>query len=96
VTSLGIHSPGKRVLDVGCGANAPMTLMLHASGALVMGIDECVRRLSLGARVSPESLCRVRAGDGRTKGDPELACGMIGCWRIRDRALYIRKECELD
>jgi hypothetical protein len=53
VTSLGIHSPGKRVLDVGCGANAPMTLMLHASGALVMGIDECVGyRWGLGFRPS--------------------------------------------
>jgi SAM-dependent methyltransferase len=53
VTSLGIHPAGKRVLDVGCGANAPMTLMLHAAGALVTGIDECVGyRWGLGFRPS--------------------------------------------
>jgi SAM-dependent methyltransferase len=31
--------PGKRVLDVGCGSNAPMTLMLHSSGVQVTGVD---------------------------------------------------------
>lgn len=28
-----------RVLDLGCGANAPLTLMLHASGCKVTGVD---------------------------------------------------------
>ncbi len=28
-----------RFLDLGCGANAPVTLLLHASGCRVVGAD---------------------------------------------------------
>lgn len=30
---------GSRVLDLGCGTNAPMTLMLHSSGVSAVGVD---------------------------------------------------------
>ena len=40
-----------RVLDIGCGANAPMTIMLHSAGGPVVGIDESVGyRWGLGFR----------------------------------------------
>jgi SAM-dependent methyltransferase len=42
-----------RILDVGCGANAPLTLMLHASGCRVTGVDhEIGHRWGLGFRPS--------------------------------------------
>ena len=44
---------GIRILDIGCGANAPMTLMLHSAGAKVTGIDEYIgHRWGLGFRPS--------------------------------------------
>jgi len=40
-----------RVLDVGCGLNTPMTLMLHSAGVPVVGIDRQVGyRWGLGVR----------------------------------------------
>lgn len=36
---LDVPLASSRVLDIGCGLNAPMTLMLHASGCRVTGID---------------------------------------------------------
>jgi SAM-dependent methyltransferase len=36
----GVDLQSADVLDVGCGANAPMTVMLHASGARVIGVDQ--------------------------------------------------------
>jgi SAM-dependent methyltransferase len=42
---------GARVLDIGCGLNAPMTLMLHAAGVSVTGIDRTIGHLwGLGLR----------------------------------------------
>jgi SAM-dependent methyltransferase len=35
----GVDLQSADVLDVGCGANAPMTAMLHASGVRVTGVD---------------------------------------------------------
>ncbi len=44
---------GSRVLDLGCGANAPLTLMLHSSGISVVGIDSYLGfRWGLGLRPS--------------------------------------------
>jgi SAM-dependent methyltransferase len=52
-TSVGICPKAKRVLDIGCGANAPMTLMLHSAGVEVTGIDESIgHRWGLGFRLS--------------------------------------------
>src|SRR5882762_8857240 len=39
VGRFGVNLQSADVLDVGCGANAPMTVMLHASGARVTGVD---------------------------------------------------------
>src|SRR5687768_431880 len=48
----GIDPFRSRVLDVGCGANAPMSVLLHSAGAKVTGIDAYVgHRWGLG--VSP-------------------------------------------
>lgn len=42
-----------RVLDLGCGANAPITLMLHAAGCSVTGVDAFIgHRWGLGMRPS--------------------------------------------
>jgi SAM-dependent methyltransferase len=38
--ALGRQLSADRVLDIGCGGNAPMTLMLHSAGIQVTGIDE--------------------------------------------------------
>lgn len=44
---------GCRVLDLGCGANAPMTLMLHSKGVSVVGVDSYLGyRWGLGVRPS--------------------------------------------
>lgn len=42
VRSEGLDPFTARVLDIGCGANAPMSLLLHAAGATVTGIDHYV------------------------------------------------------
>lgn len=43
---------GKCVLDIGCGSNAPMALMLHSSGVRVIGVDGHIGyRWGLGIRV---------------------------------------------
>jgi SAM-dependent methyltransferase len=42
-----------RILDLGCGSNAPMTLMLHAAGSQVTGVDHMIgHRWGLGFRPS--------------------------------------------
>jgi SAM-dependent methyltransferase len=42
-----------RVLDLGCGANAPMTVLLHAAGCRVTGVDAFLgHRWGLGFRPS--------------------------------------------
>ena len=44
---------GLRILDLGCGSNSPMTVMLHAAGCRVMGVDsEVGSRWGLGFRPS--------------------------------------------
>jgi SAM-dependent methyltransferase len=42
-----------RILDLGCGANAPMTVLLHAAGCRVTGVDASLgHRWGLGFRPS--------------------------------------------
>jgi SAM-dependent methyltransferase len=49
----GIDPYKSRVLDVGCGDNAPMTVLLHAAGATVTGIDHYIgHRWGLGVKPS--------------------------------------------
>lgn len=56
-----------RVLDLGCGSNAPMTLMLHASGVQVTGVDaEVGHRWGLGIRPSRYTSYLREAGAART------------------------------
>ena len=44
---------GLRVLDLGCGANAPMTVLLHAAGGHVTGVDAYIGyRWGLGLKPS--------------------------------------------
>jgi SAM-dependent methyltransferase len=58
---------GSRVLDLGCGANAPMTLMLHSSGVSVVGIDSYLGyRWGLGVRLSRYVGYIREAGLGKT------------------------------
>ena len=38
----GVDPFRSRVLDIGCGANAPMSVLLHSAGATVTGIDAYV------------------------------------------------------
>jgi SAM-dependent methyltransferase len=38
----GINVQSADILDVGCGSNAPMSVMLHAGGARVTGVDHAV------------------------------------------------------
>jgi SAM-dependent methyltransferase len=59
--------PDLRVLDLGCGSNAPMTLMLHASGCRVTGADHAIgHRWGLGFRPSRYAAYWREAGLGRT------------------------------
>ncbi|HTG85469.1 MAG TPA: class I SAM-dependent methyltransferase [Pyrinomonadaceae bacterium] len=49
----GIDPFRSRVLDVGCGANAPMAVLLHSAGATVTGIDAYVgHRWGLGVNLA--------------------------------------------
>jgi SAM-dependent methyltransferase len=58
---------GGRVLDLGCGANAPMTLLLHALGARVTGVDDEVgERWGLGFHPARYARYLRRAGAART------------------------------
>lgn len=53
IDTLGHSLDSTRVLDIGCGANAPMTLILHSAGVKVTGIDEYIgHRWGLGFRPS--------------------------------------------
>ena len=42
ISDLGCVFSGASILDIGCGTNAPVTLMLHSAGVKVTGIDEHV------------------------------------------------------
>ena len=42
ISNLGCELSHARILDIGCGANAPVTLLLHSAGARVTGIDEYI------------------------------------------------------
>lgn len=56
-----------RVLDLGCGSNAPMTLMLHAAGCSVTGVDAFIgHRWGLGVRPSRYVAYAREAGPFRT------------------------------
>jgi SAM-dependent methyltransferase len=56
-----------RVLDLGCGANAPMTLALHSAGVRVVGIDHVIgHRWGLGFKVDRYAAYRAEAGALRT------------------------------
>ena len=58
---------GLRVLDLGCGANAPMTLLLKAAGCKVTGVDaEVGHRWGLGIRPSRYAAYVREAGVART------------------------------
>jgi hypothetical protein len=49
----GVDPFRSRVLDVGCGSNAPMSLLLHSAGATVTGIDAYIgHRWGLGIKPS--------------------------------------------
>ena len=55
-----------RVLDLGCGSNAPMTLMLHAAGCRVTGVDHYLgHRWGLGFRPSRYVSYAKEAGAAR-------------------------------
>ena len=56
-----------RVLDLGCGSNAPMTVLLHAAGCRVTGVDAVVgHRWGLGIRPSRYAAYIREAGPART------------------------------
>jgi SAM-dependent methyltransferase len=56
-----------RVLDVGCGLNTPMTLMLHSAGIPVTGIDRQIgHRWGLGFRPARYGRYLKESGLGRT------------------------------
>src|SRR6478752_628909 len=56
-----------RVLDLGCGSNAPMTLMLHAAGCHVTGVDAFIgHRWGLGVRPSRYAAYMQEAGPLKT------------------------------
>src|SRR5687768_11395650 len=56
-----------RVLDLGCGSNAPLTLVLHAAGCKVTGVDHAVgHRWGLGVRPSRYAAYLREAGAART------------------------------
>jgi SAM-dependent methyltransferase len=56
-----------RVLDLGCGSNAPMTLLLHAAGCKVTGVDAAIgHRWGLGIRPGRYAAYFREAGLART------------------------------
>jgi SAM-dependent methyltransferase len=53
VRSCGLDPFRARVLDIGCGANAPLSILLHSAGADVIGIDGFVgHRWGLGVSMA--------------------------------------------
>lgn len=59
--------PALRVLDLGCGSNAPMTLLLHASGCQVTGVDATLgHRWGLGVRPARYASYLREAGAAKT------------------------------
>jgi SAM-dependent methyltransferase len=66
----------KRVLDVGCGENAPMTLLLHAAGISVTGIDHNIGYLwGLGFR--PERYTRYYRQVGAARAARKLVGELV-------------------
>jgi SAM-dependent methyltransferase len=56
-----------RILDLGCGANAPVTVMLHAAGCRVTGVDAFLgHRWGLGFKPSRYAAYLREAGPFRT------------------------------
>jgi SAM-dependent methyltransferase len=67
LSDLGVTLERASVLDIGCGANAPMTLMLHSAGMRVTGIDEYIGyRWGLGLRPQRYWQYLQEAGFGKT------------------------------
>lgn len=67
VGRFGVDVQTARVLDLGCGANAPMSVMLHSSGARVTGVDHYLgQRWGLGFRPSRYVSYFREAGLART------------------------------
>jgi SAM-dependent methyltransferase len=65
--ALGCQVSSGRVLDIGCGSNAPMTLMLHSAGIHVTGIDHRIGyRWGLGFKPSRYVSYLKEAGPFRT------------------------------
>jgi len=63
----GIDLASARVLDLGCGANAPMSLILHASGVDVVGVDAYTGyRWGLGFSVARYASYRSEVGTLKT------------------------------
>ena len=59
-----------RVLDLGCGANAPVTVLLHAAGCKVTG-GRCVSRAPVGARLPAEPVLGLSARGGTAEDAAE-------------------------
>ena len=56
-----------RVLDIGCGANAPLSILLHSAGADVIGIDWKVgHRWGLGVSAKRYWVYAKEVGLGKT------------------------------
>jgi len=54
---------GLRILDMGCGSNAPLTVLLHAAGCHVTGMDANIGfRWGLGFKISRYTDYRRQAG----------------------------------
>ena len=63
----GVDPFRSRVLDIGCGANAPMSVLLHSAGATVTGIDAYVgHRWGLGFSPARYAAYVRQAGPLRT------------------------------
>lgn len=63
----GVDLRAARVLDLGCGANAPMTLMLHSAGVNVVGVDAVLgHRWGLGFKLDRYASYLEEAGALRT------------------------------
>jgi SAM-dependent methyltransferase len=63
----GINPFGARVLDIGCGSNAPMSVLLHSAGAKVTGIDAYIgHRWGLGLNPSRYTKYAGEVGVART------------------------------
>ena len=99
MSACGIDVLQARVLDIGCGSNAPVTLLLKGRGARVTGIDyEIGHRWGLGFRPSRYTSYLREAGLARTvrKAVGELVYDRIYYQTLRERSGIRISEHELD